>query len=637
MKKIVICCFILLGLNSYSQTTDSFDIVTYTVPKKWKKETKNDVVTYTFTNQSQKGYLVMAVYKSISGLGLLEKDYDKEWQDLVAKRFTITSKPESESGKVDGWNFKTGAAAVNISHDTAIVVLCVFQKEGTVLSVMTLMNEKEFIPDMEKFISSLKFDHKKDTHTAGNTNTSLQVTTSTYQFTRSNFDDGWVSSVQEDYVLVEKGNQTVYLNFSVPYNPVQFSGTGVRDAEYYWDNYVTRQFTVRTKHFNDGGSMAQKPPYMEGYAVDKRTGKSCFIGMYLLIVPNSANVVIGTAPDEAAFRRQFPKANDPFGSDLAAMTRYNKFALAANDITGKWQNGNTETAHWYYVSPTGYEGYAGMTLAATSATFQFNANGIYHSIQNGATGAVGNLNTFQQEFQGDFTVSNWAITTTNRYGGKTDKFEASFAAVRGGRILQLNNGAGEKYSLVRISQKYQPAASVTVTPHPGKTINADAKLFGKWNRSGASHPHYADAASWGTAGYTTSRYEFYEDGSFLFTERSFRMTQPYIFIVKESGYYTVNGNQLTIVPAKSLIESYSKKNNVDELGQLEKTQNRTLEKVTYKFQFHYFSGIQEWNLVLQADKPTLRDGNFSSNNIFSNAWYFDQKYTETDLTSPQGK
>ena len=270
-----------------------------------------------------------------------------------------------------------------------------------------------------------------------------------YRFTTSNFDDGWTSTVSTDYILVEKNPYNVYLLYAVPYNASQFSGTGVRDAEYYWDQYVTRYFTTRSKQFNDGGSIALKPPYMEGAAIDKRTGKSCFIGMYLNIVPNAVSLIIGSAPDEAAFRRLFPKANDPFGSDLSAMTRYNKFAVAASDLIGKWQDGNTETAQWYYTSPSGYEGYAGMTVASTSATFHFYNNGSYKSIHNGATGAVGNMNTFQQEYKGTYAVSNWLVTASNRYAGKTDRFGAYFIAVRGGRLLKLNNGAGQGYTLVK--------------------------------------------------------------------------------------------------------------------------------------------------------------------------------------------
>lgn len=273
-----------------------------------------------------------------------------------------------------------------------------------------------------------------------------------YTFSTTNFDDGWNSSLTNDYVLVEKAENSIYLLFAVPYNASQFSGTGVRDAEFYWDQYVSQYFTIQSKQFNDGSSIALKPPYMEGAAIDKRTGKSCFIGMYLNIVPNAVSLIIGSAPDEVAFRRLFPKANDPFGSDLSAMTRYNKFAVASSDLIGKWQDGNTETAQWYYTSPSGYEGYAGMTVASTSATFHFYSNGSYKSIHNGATGAVGNMNTFQQEFKGAYEVSNWMVTATNRYGGKTDRFDAYFIAVRGGRLLYLNNGAGLKYTLVKAKE-----------------------------------------------------------------------------------------------------------------------------------------------------------------------------------------
>jgi hypothetical protein len=170
--------------------------------------------------------------------------------------------------------------------------------------------------------------------------------------------------------------------------------------------------------------------------------------MYLLIVPNATSIVIGTAPDESAFRKLFPKANEFSGSDLAEMERYNRFAVGAGDLVGKWQSGNTETAQWYYTSPAGYEGYAGMTLAATSATFLFSSNGTYTSIHNGATGAVGSMNTFQQEYKGTYTVANWAITATNRWQGQTTRFDAYFKAVRGGRVLHLND-AGTRYSLVK--------------------------------------------------------------------------------------------------------------------------------------------------------------------------------------------
>lgn len=164
----------------------------------------------------------------------------------------------------------------------------------------------------------------------------------------------------------------------------------------------------------------------------------------------------------------------------------------------------------------------------------------------------------------------------------------------------------------------------------------DQRLIGKWNRTGASHPHYADAASWGTAGYTTGRYEFKPDGTYIYTERSFWMMHSNIILVKESGRYTSDNNLLTVIPEKSVIESYTKKNGVDELGTLVKSEMREPEQTTYTYTFHYFPGIQEWNLVLQAPYTTKRDGSFSSNDTYKNAWYFNQNYTDNDLTSATG-
>ncbi|MEO8648811.1 MAG: hypothetical protein ABI539_06560 [Acidobacteriota bacterium] len=176
------------------------------------------------------------------------------------------------------------------------------------------------------------------------------------------------------------------------------------------------------------------------------------------------------------------------------------------------------------------------------------------------------------------------------------------------------------------------ASKVAIPTAPASTAEA-AKLIGRWQRSGSSSPAYADPASWGTAGYTKSRYEFKPDGTNIYTERSFRYSYQNIIVVRENGRYVFAGNTLTVSPAKSTITSYKKASGVDALGAVVSVQNRKLEKVSYRVTFQYFSGIQEWSLVLQADDPTQRDGPFSNNKTFENAWYFDQKYTDQDLTA----
>ncbi|MGC4103164.1 hypothetical protein [Ferruginibacter sp.] len=276
------------------------------------------------------------------------------------------------------------------------------------------------------------------------------VQQSGFSFSTTNFDDGWTSVIQNDGVLVSKAGVNVLLVYALPYNASQFSGTGVRDRDYYWDTYVPKYFNIQIKQYNDAGEVltSSQPDYVEGWGTDKQTGERKFIAMRLSVAPNTAYLTIASTADEATFRQQFPNANGKYTSDLASMDRYNKFAVAANDILGQWEKGGTSTMQWYYTAPSGYESYAGMTVAATSAIFRFNGGGNYSSTHNGATGTVGSMNTFQQEYKGKYTVTNWNVVATNRWEGKTDNFDAWFEAINGGRVLCLRSG-GMEYRLVK--------------------------------------------------------------------------------------------------------------------------------------------------------------------------------------------
>lgn len=162
------------------------------------------------------------------------------------------------------------------------------------------------------------------------------------------------------------------------------------------------------------------------------------------------------------------------------------------------------------------------------------------------------------------------------------------------------------------------AQPVTSNPQP----TTSSPLLGTWIRSGSINPAYADPVSASMAGYNTYQYTFNSNGTYTFYIKNFRMTSDKLLLVRESGTFVISGDKVTLNPAKSVIETWTQKNRGDEFGKYVNSQARTLEKTTYQFTKYYFSGIQEWNLVLLADKPTLRDGPFSNNKTFPNAWYF---------------
>ena len=465
---ILFIIFLLFGKNVFCQTEERFDIAGFTIPAGWVKETGNDFVAYTIVNNSTNEYARILVFKSLPGTGNVNTDFDTEWQELVKLNYQpgeFTNSSVSEYK--DGWTSKIGVAPFQYQNKNHAAILLTLAKGQTKMSSVFISNTVKYQADFENFGSSLAFGNSTTNSNKQKPGTSEKASSvippvqqenkpvppslsnGNFQYTTSNFEDGWTATIQNDWVLVEKGDARVYLYYAVPYNSDNFSGTGVMDRDYYWDNYIAQQFNITSKQYNDAGEFVSslKPKYVEGWGTDPVNGSKRFLAMSLSVSPNSAQLTVASYPDESSFRQAFPKANDKYTSDLTAMNRYNKFAIGQSDFLGTWQSGGSQMTQWYDAI-TG--AYAGATIASSSATFSFYPDGIYSSIQNGATGAVGAMNTFQQEYKGSNTVSNWNMVLTNRWQGKTHNFDSHYQAVRGGRLLYLNNNAGEDYLLVRI-------------------------------------------------------------------------------------------------------------------------------------------------------------------------------------------
>jgi len=156
---------------------------------------------------------------------------------------------------------------------------------------------------------------------------------------------------------------------------------------------------------------------------------------------------------------------------------------------------------------------------------------------------------------------------------------------------------------------------------PTEIANDDENsIIGTWAISASNQSNYA--VQNGISGYIKRQYTFNTNGTYRFIVKTFQHTSDKLLLTKESGTFKINGHNITVNPNKSVIEAWSKKDNADKWGKFLSSQNRQLEKVTYTFTKHYFAGIQQWNLVLQADRTTERDGPFSTNTSFNNAWYY---------------
>jgi hypothetical protein len=150
-----------------------------------------------------------------------------------------------------------------------------------------------------------------------------------------------------------------------------------------------------------------------------------------------------------------------------------------------------------------------------------------------------------------------------------------------------------------------PETKSDLVPTSNSDISAIAGSWGKSNSVSQINNRF------GSYSYNKQQYYFNSNGTYTFLGKNYSEQNNETLLIKESGKYSVNGNNLTINPENSVIEAWSKKNGGDNWNMLKSSQKRPLEKITYKFAF------EEKNLVLQADRETERDGRFSNGNTYS--------------------
>jgi len=261
-----------------------------------------------------------------------------------------------------------------------------------------------------------------------------------FQFTVSDFDDGWTATERPDHVEVTKGPITTLLFFGVQMTDQMRSNT----SEYFWARDVTPRFDVQTVARRQDARSVYRTEYLEGDATERSTGRRVFIGMNVHSENGRARNIVVIAPDEATFHQLFPQPND-----LERMMPYNRFSVAASDLTGHWSSSGSVVTQMYFRS-TGES--AGSNINSSNADFFVNADGSYTSRHVGAFGMSGNTKAFSDTYTGQFTMNGgWEVTFTNRFKGNPDTFEAWFEIVQGGRVLHLVNvkATGIRYNLGR--------------------------------------------------------------------------------------------------------------------------------------------------------------------------------------------
>lgn len=258
----------------------------------------------------------------------------------------------------------------------------------------------------------------------------VQPTSRTHAFAKqtTTFSDGWTANVTDDYVRLTRNDAEIRL-FYVNSDWEKGYSNMVQQNDYYWQKAVAPYFNVSNVQTWSG---VEYPIiyFRQADAIDKKTGKRCFISMKI-VFQGGANVIVAVYPNRAAYEKEFKHPNN-----LDPMLNANRFAVTAKDLIGTWASG-TGGAGWDYYNMSG--SWVGMMALSDDDEFIFNSNGNYQHTYKSANVSSGGSRFARIDYKGKFSVSDWEMTATNHYQGTTAKFSAQIVAVRGGYLLVLTN------------------------------------------------------------------------------------------------------------------------------------------------------------------------------------------------------
>ncbi|MBL0335513.1 MAG: hypothetical protein IPP73_09455 [Chitinophagaceae bacterium] len=427
-------CFTLLT-QTHAQSSLSYDIFTCKPPAGYTLKEKQQKLFYEKIQGSN--YCQLYLWPAIQGNSDNNKDFLRDWESFASKPYRVTKPEQLNQTTAGGWTVSNGGARGQYNNISFVISISTYTSGDVTYAIVAVLNDSKFLPDVNAFIASVIPDTRKFNRLNNNPSNNLQTGISK---PTTRFDDGWLSSALSEYVQATRNSTEIRLYYIN--SQLDDAKSNMIDApEYYWSQYVAPNFNIPRPEKWSG---VQYPViyYMEGSGTDKKTGKSCFVALKI-VYEGGARPILVITPDERTFRQQFTHPND-----LDRMQVCNKFAITLKDVTGTWKGSGGGGVEYYNV----YSGqFTGASTISVSDEFTFNANGNYSSTYRSASTNNGGASFGGQDFSGKFSVSDWTLTATNRYRGKTTTFNAQLIAARGGYLLYLSDrdNPSMKYTLFK--------------------------------------------------------------------------------------------------------------------------------------------------------------------------------------------
>ncbi len=444
--KLILTVSLFFVTSSIVAQQQQFDIISYNPPGNWKKEVTASALQLSKENTTTGGYCIITVFKALPSPAKPQENFDAAWESVVKEMVKVTGNPEMQPGSTqNGWEAISGYAPFESDGQKGIVLLITSTGSGKMVNILVLTNTNVFENELTAFLESVKLPESSGTGSIGSktgnagntTNTPSKPVNNGFSFNTTNFDDGWTSTVQEDWVEVRKGNVKVLIHHpnkkADAYNSVLMDG--LKNA---WNILVANRYSSGSNFEFKPVSGWQPIEFAEADLVEKGSGKKVHVVLFKMNYSNGSGRYMEFITDsKRAFETAFGAYHtESYGwENLERMATYNKFAVGAGDLKGKWTS-NFSGLTQYVNAYTGAS--AGADTHASNQEFAFNPGNTYRWRIDMASGFVGNIKFQNAKSAGKFSMTgNWQVNFSD-IEGKPRSYPVYFTCIKGARILWID-------------------------------------------------------------------------------------------------------------------------------------------------------------------------------------------------------
>jgi hypothetical protein len=451
MKSLILLLATICATAASGQAQQADDdVMSYRLPRGWTTTVQADGSIQFSATDRRSGAYVMAMYlKAIETDQTAARNFTSHWTRLIVNGSTVrvSAAPTMAPSTTDnGWEIVSGSAPYTDGGKQGVVTQITATGYGKVADMIVMTNSDRFAAESDAFLRSVKM---KAVPSSTRVSTKPSAPPSTpagrrsYQFSTTNFDDGWTSTIRPDWVEVTKGTITVLLHF--PKDGTSLNADPAPETNAAWDILVAPRYAnlknYRTAYIQN---YQGRQNFGMGTLTATGTGRSVFV----LLFRGEGGWIECIAPDKNAFINEFKfdpevvtaNSNAAVATAVSRMLTYNRFGVAASDLenSGRWGDRFSANTYYAYLS-TGAS--AGMSTYASSTNFEFGANQTYRWEIAVADSYRGRTAFSNAASAGVFTsLSNWQVRFSE-IEKKPRVYDVYFSVVRGDRILWMKDAA----------------------------------------------------------------------------------------------------------------------------------------------------------------------------------------------------